>query len=425
MEAQTDLQSPIVEGGIRSVNFFNGRMLTARDLTREQEGHREITRRLGRAVGEGVAYGLEVSKSTSPKSTPEFPLVTVEPGLAVNRRGQTLWLRDKTDVALVRKASPSAPGLIFSECLPLQSGTYVAGAGVYLLTVAPAETREGRAVTSTLNPGGAPCNTDALVWAVQFRLIQIDGLITQAELQDVNHLRNLIAYKCFGVADTQSFLKDPFGPEIEQHGLLDSLRPNLLTDCDVPLGVLYWTLSGGINFIDMWSVRRRLVSQSALVRWDNLLSEQRATEGEAMFQQFADQVNDILIAKAGSLAGVVATDYFASLPAVGVIPIGSAKPLQGFDPLKFFKGQTIRKAIFMEGTRVERLIRLSFSFPPIDLSSKKVIWLYFVRENFLAKDLGGAAMPYLVFSSGHLPYQADAHFDLSHWNYSNYTAFFA
>ena len=34
-----ELQTPILDGGIRSVNFFNGRLLTARDLSREQEAN--------------------------------------------------------------------------------------------------------------------------------------------------------------------------------------------------------------------------------------------------------------------------------------------------------------------------------------------------------------------------------------------------
>ena len=29
----TDLQTPIIDGAIRSTNFFNGRLLSARDLT--------------------------------------------------------------------------------------------------------------------------------------------------------------------------------------------------------------------------------------------------------------------------------------------------------------------------------------------------------------------------------------------------------
>ena len=420
MDSQIDLQQPVIDGGIRSVNFFNGRMLTARDLTREQAANREVDRRLGQAAGEGVVYGLEVSKSTT--STNAAPVVAVEKGLAVNRNGQTLWLRDRTEVALVRRASASVAGITFSECLPLQSGTYVAGAGVYLLTVAPAETREGRAVTNALDTGGAPCNTDAVVSAVQFRLIQIDPPITTAELQNEKHLRNLIAYKCFGVADTGSFLSDPLGTELKKYGLLDSLRPNQLTDCDVPLGVLYWTLTDGIKFVDMWSVRRRLTDRSWSGRWSYFVDDRRPSEGEAMFLQFQDQVG-ALSAATSNPQSLKAADHFIQLPAVGLIPLATETSAPGFDYRKFFQDETYREPRFMEGARLQRLIQESFFYPPLTLGSGETIWLYQVRQNMQAIAEGrGTPQPCLIFSSGHMPYYGEARFDLNRYNYSNYSS---
>ena len=60
----TDLQTPIIEGAIRSTNFFNGRLLSARDLTLEQSAYREADRRLGKAIGEGIAYGSSLINYT-------------------------------------------------------------------------------------------------------------------------------------------------------------------------------------------------------------------------------------------------------------------------------------------------------------------------------------------------------------------------
>lgn len=419
MDSQVQLQMPILDGAIRSVNFFNGRMLTAGDLTREQAANREVDRRLGQAAGEGVAYGLEVTTPENPKN--DAPVVAVEKGLAVNHNGQTLWLRDRTEVALVRKASPSAAG-IFNDCQPLQAGTYVAGAGVYLLTMAPAETKEGRAVTNALETGGAPCNTDALVSAVQFRLIQIDPPITATELHDEKHLRNLIAYKCFGVADTQSFLSDPLGTVLEKYGLLDSLRPNRLTDCDVPLAVLYWTLSEGIKFIDMWSVRRRLTDRNRSGHWSQFVDDRRPSEGEAMFLQFQDQVG-ALSKTTSNLQSVEAADHFIRLPAVGIIPLATDKSAPGFDYRKFFQDETYREPRFMEGARLQHLIRESFLYPPLTLGSGEAIWLYQVRQNMQTIAEGrGTPQPCLVFASGHMPYYGDARFDLNRYNYSNYSS---
>src|SRR2546423_9301844 len=92
-DSRIDLQQPVLDGGIRSINFFNGRLLSARDLTREQTATREADRRLGQAVGDGIAYGLEVSKT--PGAGNDSPAVSVEAGLAINRNGPTLMLASR------------------------------------------------------------------------------------------------------------------------------------------------------------------------------------------------------------------------------------------------------------------------------------------------------------------------------------------
>jgi hypothetical protein len=417
MDSQISLQQPILNGGIRSINFFNGRLLSARDLTREQSAHREADRRLGQAVGEGIAYGLEISKS--PESTQESPVVTVEAGLAVNRVGQTLMLTDKTDVALVRRASPGSSGAqLFSECLPLQTGTYIAGAGVYLLTIAPAQGVEGRAITNGLDTATAACNTDTLVNAVQFRLIQLDQHITAAEIQDQNRLRNLIAYKCFGVTSTSLFPADPFSTKLDQYGLLDDLRPTWLSDCDVPLGILFWTLVDGLKFVDMWSVRRRLARRLVDKNWPFLTSERTTREGEAMYLQFQSQLKD-LIGSGLPLSQVRARDHFGHLPAAGLLPIAGAA---GFDYTAFFNEMTFRQPIFIEGAQLRPLFQEAFEYPPIDTSSEVVVWLYIVREN--AQSSLASATPtqsYMVFASGHTPYRGEARYDVHHWDFGNFS----
>ena len=44
------LQQPVTDGAIRSVNFFNGRLLAGKDLTREQAARREELRVLDRVT---------------------------------------------------------------------------------------------------------------------------------------------------------------------------------------------------------------------------------------------------------------------------------------------------------------------------------------------------------------------------------------
>ena len=417
MDSQISLQQPILDGGIRSINFFNGRLLSARDLTREQSANREAERRLGRAIGEGIAYGLEVSKSSA--STQQSPVVTVEPGLAINRLGQTLMLTAKTEVALVRKATPGTGSTEpFGECAPLQTGTYVAGAGIYLLTIAPAQGAEGRAATHSLESTNASCNTDTTVNAVQFRLIQLDQQISAAEMLDQFHLRNLIAYKCFGVDSTSKFSADPFTTSLEKYGLLDTLRPTWLTECEVPLAILYWTLVDGIKFIDLWSVRRPLAPRLADKTWSFLTSERTRLEGEAMYLQFQSQLKDLT--SSGVIASQVkAKDHFKYLPAAGLLPVGGNN---GFNYTTFFNDITIRQPIFIEGAQLRSLFQESFEYPPVDTGSELVFYLYVVRENAQSSLAGAlASQSYMVFASGHTLYRGEARYDVHHWNFGNFS----
>src|SRR3954471_7916589 len=96
------LHQPLLDGGIRSVNFFNGRLLSGRDLSREQSARREADARLGRAIGDGVAYGLEVARDVTLDKA-AAPVLRIKAGLAVNRSGQTLRLAGDVSVALTRR----------------------------------------------------------------------------------------------------------------------------------------------------------------------------------------------------------------------------------------------------------------------------------------------------------------------------------
>src|SRR6185503_6560377 len=173
-----ELLKPILESGIRSVNFFNGRLLTGEDMSREQLANREARKLIGQAVGDGIAYGFEVAKTPGAGTAPRL---TVQPGLALNRCGEALRLASAADLSLVRPQNGSTAGdSSFGDCTPFQSGTYVAGSGVYLLVISPARGTEGRAPISGLGNDPVDCNTRYTVDGVQFRLVQLD--LTPSEL---------------------------------------------------------------------------------------------------------------------------------------------------------------------------------------------------------------------------------------------------
>lgn len=405
------LEKPLTDGGIRTVNFFNGRLLSGEDLTQEQSAQREARQHLGQALGDGVAFGLEVNETTG-VSTPTAPVVTVRPGLAVNRCGQTIHLTRSVDVSLVRPLNGNglAPtASVFAECQPPQSGVYIAGTGVYLLTIAPAWASEGRAPVSGLGHTTASCNTRYTVESVQFRLFQLD--LSLSELSDLDHLRNRLAGRCFGAEVLSTFSSDPFGPVTEQYGLLDELRPHRLTDADVPLAVLHWT-ADGIRFIDLWSVRRCVTAPWGTSRWALVAGERRRSEATAMFLQFQDHIETLRTAET-HLDTLIATQRFVYLPPVGLLPISEGGTVAGIEYRTFFAQQAYHSPVFIEEAVIEPLIRSALPYPPIHLQTQDPIRLYRVVA-------GTVVRPYVLFTSAHVPPVGEARFDVVRWNFSNF-----
>jgi hypothetical protein len=406
---------PVVSStALRSINFFNGRLLTGDDLRREQATELARLQRLGKGVGEGVAHGLEVEEALA-TSTKSRPVVTVSDGLAFSRSGTALELPAPVDVSLYRDVPPDGaePGNLFADCQPYAPGTYTAGAGVYLLTIGPDREGEGLAPVSGLGNEPATCNVAVSVEAVTFRLIRL--ALSHEELADKARLRNRVAYQCFGAEALAGAVADPFGPPVETYGLLDTLRTQTLTADEVPLAIIGWSVDDGIQFVDLWSVRRRLTRRAAEGDWVALVSDRRRAEGEAMFLQFQAQLEDLRDSTA-SPQTLRARDSFGLLPPLGFVPVG---PLGtgAFDREQFFRDVHVREPVYAEGAKVAALVRASFAYPPVDPYGVELVWLYLVRE---AVQAPGPTQDYLIFANGKTPYVGDPRFDLAYWDFANY-----
>jgi hypothetical protein len=462
------LLTPILDRGLSFTNYFNGRLLTAMDLKNDQAGNKARSRLIGEAIGEGIAFGLEVhiSKDASNPEKPSYA-VRVSSGVAVTRLGEVLNLPEETNVAIVpeKKKTAQLDGF-FSACLPSETATILAGAGIYLLTISPVTDFDGYAPMSGLGGeirGPKGCGGRDTVEGVQFRVIELSlemlGKLGPALLSDLSDLiaktknmetpdpkflsklRNLVAHACFGTGEISGFAQDPFKTG-HSSGVPDLLRSKLSTleDCEVPLALIYLT-SQGVQFVDMWSVRRRVTPRSAFATWPLLAGERRLAEAEAVFQQFQDQIQ--ATNSQSDLSGVKAMEYFRYLPACGILPITSefiqkymadnksqvsipTMQQKGFAPSKFFESMTQRSPAFIEGAKLHSLLHESLYYPPVDLNppkaqtGKEMIWLYFVRENIQSVAEKGQSQPYLVFVNGQIPYVGDARFDLNYWGYSNY-----
>ena len=397
-------QPYVASTALRTVNFFNGRLLTGDDLSREQATQEGLRRRLGRATGEGIAFGFEVEEQHA-LSTKRKPVVTVAAGLAVTRSGIALQLDTDLDVALYRDAATATagaePGNLFADCQLNAPGTYTAGAGVYLLTVGPDEEPEGRAPVSGLGNEDALCNVALEAEALAFRLIRLSVPLDQ--LAEKELLRNRVAYECFGIDALAGEVANPFGPDVTSYGLLDTLRTQTLTDDEVPLALIGWSIDDGIQFVDLWSVRRRLTRN------------RRDAEREAILRQFAAQIEDLRIEPGAPT--LEARECFEHLPPAGLLPL-TASFTGGFDVTTFFDSIKTTNPVFMEGAKLDGLLAEAAFFPPIDPGSPEAVRLYFVRENAQA-----AAPPttrYVVFVNGRVAYRGDAQFDLAYYDFANY-----
>ena len=415
------LQEPLKDGGIRSVNFFNGRLLSGKDLSREQAARRESDWRLGLAAGDGVAFGLEVA-ADSERNKPDEPVVKVKAGLAINRKGQALRLSSDASVALKRSFSAVSSNCLFTDCLPIAGGTYVRGAGVYVLTIAPAELSEGKAATNGLDPTNVRCNTDATVEALQFRLVGLNPSDYATATPGTSKFRNQLAYLCFGAGAQTSWFASLLDATARTDDLLELGRSRGLSDFDVPLALLFMSGGATITFVDSWAARRPLSRVSA-DQWTSLVDARREALGYAMFMQFQRQILEAA-PPSGDLGTLTARGDFHFLPPVGVIPVPEETNGTDAQATRFFKDMTYRGPAFINAARFEGLVRESLVYPPIDTQNPEMVWLYRIRENRMAIDFAaaGAKRPrsYLAFASGHLPYRADAQFDLGYWNYSNY-----
>jgi hypothetical protein len=416
----TELDQPVVDGGIASVNFFNGRLLTGEDLSREQRAATERGRRLGRALGTGVACGLEVAEALGVSSR-NRPVLRVEPGLAVNADGTALELADRTDVLLVRDtaAADAAPTELFADCAEPAAGGYVAGFGVYLLTIGPAESGQGRAPTSGLGNADAACDTNVFVEGVRFRLVRVN--VRSSDVAASELMRSHVAARAFGVGvpERDAFARNPFGPAPVRYGLADDLAGSCLRPDEVPLAVLAWTAAAGIEFVDLWAVRRRLTSPAADRRWPLLVGDRAAAEHEAMLLQFQSHVLD-LIATIGTPETIAAPDRFEYLPPVGMIPILGGRVDGGFNAGVFFGDQASTRAEMTDAGVVRALMAEGALHDPIEVGGSERIQLYLVWENVRAIRAGTVGQLALVFAKHTIPYRGIARFGDATWEISRF-----
>ena len=383
----TELLEPVVGDGIRLTHFFNGRILTAEDLQREQDAGRAQHRQLARAVGEGVVHGLEVRavQTSVPASAPQTepaPLLRIEPGLAFNRDGDAVALPRAVDLRLVPASEEAdADAGLFAVCQASTATIDLTNPGLYLLSARPASAlstdrvsavdlgsdgvgnrcgsryaEEGASFTLVplpLAPSGGTATgiaaelktlldtIDSDVNQYKRNLPSVDATLELKLAKEISKLRNGAAYFCLG-ADRQGSRILGLAPRASTASALPALSPleelrtsGALAGCDVPIALLYIS-QRRLEFVDMWAVRRVPTPALSSDAQAIVAGGRDRAEAAAAFFQFREHAS-VFLEDSPPLAPerVVARDWFLFLPAAGVLPI-KAGTERGFDRDTFF-----------------------------------------------------------------------------------------
>lgn len=414
-------EQPVLTDGISSVAFFNGRLLTGEDLTREQLATTEARLRVGRALGSGVVCGLGVSLKAS--TDLNRPVLTVEPGRAVNARGAVMELSSGVDVALTREsATGSGPEAIFTDCRPLQPGTYIAGVGAYVLTVAPARRGVGRAPVSGLQNAQAQCNVAYSLEGVQFTLLRV--ALPAGVLADPHRTRNRVAHLMAGTSSAERVgaLADPLASSPPRYGMLDELvAQGCITADQVPLAFLLWTGSEGVVFVDPWTVRRRLHVREA-DDFAALTGDRGRVDAQALFDQFQDQLADLVRAETpqARLADEPAAKRFDQLPPVGLVPIIGGSGTSGYDPERFLGGQGSVELAALDADALRALVREGLDHTPYGVGGTVRVQRYVLWENELARSAGVPVTRVMVIAREGLTYRGIARYGAARYSLSRY-----
>lgn len=270
------LNQAVAASGEPRSYFFNGRLLSAEDLQREQSVREGGQRRLARILGCGIAEGLQVSAKGAQG-------VSIAAGLGLTPSGEVIAI-EAIDLQLDAAGSGAAAG--FAICAAGLAGG-VPLAGLYLLVLTPTWTPQGRAETLLGEIGS--CNRRIEVPAVRVRLIELQGPQSAIAL----NLRNMLAAGLLtpgeGLAQRNAHERVGWWPRQRQDSAWGACAPTLSAD-DLPLAVLQLDAGAQLQFVDAAAARRRLAPAPGSAG-DALWPVSWRVELEAFAGQFLGQLD--------------------------------------------------------------------------------------------------------------------------------------
>ncbi|MFI4932903.1 MAG: hypothetical protein ACHP83_21870, partial [Burkholderiales bacterium] len=337
LQAQLDAGAIIVDSGRRRPFYFDGRFLTADDLTADQNYIRSRQSDLAQAIGAGVIRGLMVGLGTQAASN--SPTLVIDPGIGITPSGDIVNIDVGQTIAV--------------SSLP-QAAQLDAQLGVKVLPSASAINRSGlfvlalRAIEFSANPTAAyPTTLDGQRTVRDGDIIEATALTLipypdRAGVENANAKRSRVAREVF----------------------FDRQSPGVLQDA-LPLAML--CLDGGaLRWLDVYMVRREVGAESTLAA--GLAQRPRALL-EAWLKQHQDHMDDVDTATVQ--AGFAAARQFETLPPVGPMPASTLRFETQLGQLtllqSYFPPLVDCEFAFIPSDELAALVQESLALPAIDL----------------------------------------------------------
>jgi hypothetical protein len=337
LQAQLAAGAIIVDSGRRRPFYFDGRFLTADDLTADQNYIRSRQSDLAQAMGAGVIRGLMVGLGTQAASN--SPTLVIDAGIGVTPSGDIVNIDTPQTIAIA--SLPQAAQLdaqLGVKMLP--SASAINRSGLFVLALRPIEfSANPTAAYPTTLDGQRTVRDGDIIEATALTLIPYPD---RAGVENANAKRSRVAREIF----------------------FDRQRPGVLQDA-LPLAML--CLEGGaLRWIDVHMVRREVGAESTLAA--GLAQRPRALL-EAWLKQHQDQLDDIDTASVQS--GFAAARQFETLPPVGPMPASTLRFETQLGALtllqSYFPPVVDCEFAFIPSDELAALVQDSLSLPPIDL----------------------------------------------------------
>ncbi|MDH5666841.1 MAG: hypothetical protein OEY86_02370 [Nitrospira sp.] len=314
----------------RRPKYFDGRFLTARDLTRDQTYFLTRQADLGRAMGAGVVNGLMVEEGDSATS------LRIQPGLGVTPSGeivsvQTLLRLDLADIPLAQQLN-AALGLSLRPLDPARSRS-----GIFVLALRPVEfTANPIASYPTSITGPRSVEDGEIIEATAVTLIPFPD---EGDASEWNRRRSRVAHQIF--------------VERAMRGMPAGVLPLAMVAVDRTV----------VQWLDPFLVRRELAVWQGEVLGLGLGTKALRY---AQVQQYETQLQGILRDRGIRGQRFAAADHFLALPPVGHLPLASID-LKEFSQVYFPPEVEVELSI-IPNDEVPVLLDESLSLPPIDLT---------------------------------------------------------